>query len=164
MNRVAINACEVPLPLWVGALNEYSLKVLAVLQKENWDLSILLCNDVYIRRLNAQYRDKDEATDVLSFNLGETVTGEGGERRYLPGDIVISLETLGENARYFGVREDEELRRLVIHGILHLDGMDHETNERGEPMLCLQETVLAALSGDSILSERTTPKQKRERV
>jgi probable rRNA maturation factor len=159
MNRVEVNAEEVPLPPWIGALNRYILKVLAYLSKDRWDLSVLLCNDACIRHLNAQYRDRDEATDVLSFCLGETIEDEGGESRYLPGDIVISLETLGENARYFGVSGDEELRRLVIHGILHLDGMDHETNEPAEPMLRLQETVLAALAGTRIL-----PGKKRERA
>ncbi|GHV81800.1 hypothetical protein AGMMS49991_03630 [Spirochaetia bacterium] len=171
MNRVEINACEVPLPLWIGAFNQYILKVLTWLSKDRWDLSILLCNDAYIRRLNAQYRDRDEATDVLSFSLGETVLDAAGETRYLPGDIVISLETLGENARYFEVSEDEELRRLVIHGILHLDGMDHDTNEPAEPMLRLQETVLAALSGDRILPmdrffnvKKSATEKKRERA
>jgi probable rRNA maturation factor len=83
---------------------------------------------------------------VLSFFLGETRRG-----RYFPGDIVISLETLEENAAYFKVEPDEELRRLLVHGILHLDGMDHETNEKGESMLQLQEKVLAELAGERIL-------------
>jgi probable rRNA maturation factor len=98
MNRIEVSAEEVPLPAWTVQLTDFTQKVLDFLDKDNWDLSVLLCNDPYIRRLNAQYRDKDEATDVLSFTLGETVTDEG-ESRYLPGDIVISLETLTENAR-----------------------------------------------------------------
>jgi probable rRNA maturation factor len=69
----------------------------------------------------------------------------------LPGDIVISLESLAENSGYFHVSQDEELRRLLIHGILHLDGYDHDTNEGTEPMLQLQERLLAELAGEYIL-------------
>jgi probable rRNA maturation factor len=154
MNRVDVNAGELPLPGWAGAARDYSLKVLEKLGKDNWDLSVFLCDDRYIQSLNAQYRGRDEATDVLSFCLGETFGGEGEERRFLPGDIVISLETLEENARYFAIDRDEELRRLLIHGILHLNGMDHTTNEKTEPMLELQEKILADLAGESILSAR----------
>lgn len=154
MNQAAVHAGAISLPPWAGMVQAYALKVLEVLGKENWDLSVLFCNDAYIRSLNARYRHRDEATDILSFSLGETVTGAGGETRFLPGDIVISLETLRENARYFESSEDEELRRLLIHGILHLDGMDHETNEKTEPMLELQEKILTDLAGECILSAK----------
>ena len=146
MNRVSINVEEVPPLSWKGRAKSYILKVLHLLKKDKWDLSILFCGNNCIRSLNDRYRNKNEATDVLSFALDETKKG-----RYLPGDIVISLETLEENAAFFKVQPDEELRRLLVHGILHLDGMDHETNEEGEPMLQLQEKVLAELAGESIL-------------
>ncbi|MDR1586713.1 MAG: rRNA maturation RNase YbeY [Treponema sp.] len=142
MNRAEVRAEEVPLPPWADSLAAFSAKALDALGKDNWDLSILLCGDAYIRKLNAQYRDRDEATDVLSFALGgDCPDGEGGNR-CLPGDIVVSLETLEENSRYFEVSFDEELRRVIIHGILHLNGMDHRTNGKDEPMLLLQEELL----------------------
>jgi len=141
MNRVEINAEEVPLPGWSGALGDFALKVLDEITRDNWDLSILLCGDKTIKALNTTYRGKEEATDVLSFELGaQTPEEEGG--RFLPGDIVISLDTLRENSQYFKTSEDEELRRLLIHGILHLDGMDHRTNDDTEPMIALQEELL----------------------
>ncbi|MDR2159209.1 MAG: rRNA maturation RNase YbeY [Treponema sp.] len=152
MNRVEINAEEVPLPPWTEELENFVLRVLDVLGKENWDLSVLLCGGPYMRSLNFRYRGRDEGTDVLSFGMGETVE-EGGELRYLGGDIVISLPALEENARYFETAEDEELRRLLIHGILHLDGMDHKTSDGTEPMLCLQEKILTDLAGTRILPE-----------
>ncbi|GHT56958.1 endoribonuclease YbeY [Spirochaetia bacterium] len=151
MNRIEVNAEEVPLPEWEGALKNFTLKVLDEIRRDGWDLSVLLCNDSCIQSLNKQFRHKDEATDVLSFPLEETVKDEG-EDRYLPGDIVISLDTLVENSRYFNISEDEELRRLLIHGILHLDGMDHETNNETEPMLRLQEKILADLAGERIFA------------
>ena len=155
MNRVMVHAAEIPLPEWVNPLKEFVLKVLLVLKKDKWDISILLCGDKTIKDLNKIYRGKDEATDVLSFALGESrdFPSEGKRRsgRHTPGDIVISLETMRENARRFQVEEDEELRRLLIHGILHLDGMDHKTNDEAEPMLQLQERILAKLSKMQII-------------
>jgi probable rRNA maturation factor len=152
MNRVAISAEEVPLPSWSARADNFIIKVLDRLGRDRWDLSMLFCNNRYIRSLNARFRNIDEPTDVLSFALGTSYADETtGELRFLPGDIVVSLETLAENAGYFRVSQDEELRRLLIHGILHLDGMDHQTNGGAEPMLKLQEQILAELSGETIL-------------
>jgi probable rRNA maturation factor len=154
MNKVAINADDgVPLPGWISSLKKYALKVLARLGRDKWDLSILLCDDKTISALNLQYRGKAEATDVLSFMMGE---GEPFPHagRCVPGDIVISLDTLRENASRFNMSEDEELRRLLIHGILHLDGMNHRTNGKAEPMLRLQEDILAELAEERIMGRK----------
>jgi probable rRNA maturation factor len=151
MNKVAISADDgVPLPSWISSLKKYALKVLARMGRDKWDLSILLCDDKTISALNSQYRGKAEATDVLSFSLGEGDSFPTGGR-LVPGDIVISLDTLRENARRFNISEDEELRRLLIHGILHLDGMDHRTNGKAEPMLRLQEDILTELAEERVL-------------
>ncbi|MDR1836208.1 MAG: rRNA maturation RNase YbeY [Treponema sp.] len=150
MNNVTINAKEIKLPSWSANLCEFALKVLEEIKRDNWELSILLCRDKTITALNTQYRNKAEPTDILSFNLGDTIKS-GDKTVYLPGDIVISLDTLRENAGYFQTPEDEELRRLIIHGILHLDGMDHKTSGRTEPMLALQEEILSKLDGEHII-------------
>jgi probable rRNA maturation factor len=149
-----VRAAEMELPGWVKALRIFVRDVLMILKKDKWDLSILLCGDKTIKDLNTIYRGKEEATDVLSFSLGESAPfPPGGKRhgRHTPGDIVISLETMRENARRFKVEEDEELRRLLIHGILHLNGMDHRTNDENEPMLKFQENILEKLSKKQIL-------------
>jgi probable rRNA maturation factor len=91
---------------------------------------------------------------VLSFEQGDSYRDADGEDRFLAGDIVISLPALARNADDFGITRDEELRRLITHGILHLSGMDHEDNEASRPMLVLQEEILrgvAASGGPSIL-------------
>jgi probable rRNA maturation factor len=151
MNKVAISADDgVPLPGWVPSLKIFALKVLAKLGRDRWDLSVLLCGDGAMTALNSRYRGKDEATDVLSFSLNEGGAFPTGGR-LVPGDIVISLDTLKENASRFNISEDEELRRLLIHGILHLDGMDHRTNGKTEPMLRLQEDILTELAGEHIM-------------
>ena len=151
MNNVTANAEEVPLPPWSSSMCEFALKVLDEIKRDNWELSILLCTDKTITALNTRYRNKAEATDILSFSMGTTIQ-DGDRTVYYPGDIVISLETLGENARYFQIPQDEELRRLLIHGILHLDGMDHQTTDREEPMLALQEEILNRLKGERIIA------------
>jgi probable rRNA maturation factor len=150
MNNVTINAQDYPLPSWSGNACCFALKVLEEINRDNWELSVLLCGDKTITDLNYQYRNKNEPTDILSFNLGETVK-ENEKTVFLPGDIVISLDTLRENALYFQTPEDEELRRLLIHGILHLDGMDHKTLEKDEPMLELQENILNRLNTEQII-------------
>ena len=158
MNNVTVNAQEIDMPSWSGSMTGYALKVLDEIRRENWELSILLCNDKIITELNAKYRNKNEPTDILSFNLGEQIQ-DGENSVYLPGDIVISLDSMLENTKYFAVNEDEELRRLVIHGILHLDGMDHETlNDEKEPMLVLQEKILDSLKDEHILPKNGVKK------
>lgn len=157
MNTVIVNTLEIPLPPWSDLMSEYAVKVMDEIKHDNWELSIVLCDDKTITDLNTQYRNKSEPTDILSFNLGETIQ-DGDKTVYLPGDIVISLETLRENAGRFRIPEDEELRRLIIHGILHLDGMDHtnticESNKANEPMLILQEEILNKLKDNYIISD-----------
>jgi probable rRNA maturation factor len=151
MNRVELGAEGVALPSWGSSLSDFALSVLDRLGVDGWDLSVLLCGDAMIRELNSNYRGKDEATDVLSFSLDEWVVDDVLGKRYLPGDLAISLDTLEENARYFDVSPDEELRRLLIHGILHLRGMDHASNDEAEPMLRMQETLLSTLPQERII-------------
>ncbi len=140
-NRVALDMDELPEPPWAERFRLWLESLLDGLGKESWDLSAVLCGDALSARLNGEYRGKDGPTDVLSFPLGDWVE-EGAERRYLAGDLVISLTELARNAVTFGVTENEELKRLAVHGVLHLSGMDHETNDADEPMLALQETIL----------------------
>lgn len=79
-------------------------------------INIILVDDKAIRRLNKKFRKKDKATDVLAFPMGE----EG-----ILGDIAISRETAKKNAKRYGASYKRELKRLVIHGVLHLLGYDH---------------------------------------
>ena len=155
MNRVQVSTLEDPPPEWVGSLKNYVLKILACLGRDKWDLSVFLCDDETITGLNSRYRGKAQATDILSFVLEEGERFPSGGSRHLPGDIVISLDSLRENAGRFKTGEDEELRRLLIHGILHLDGMDHKSNSGTEPMLRLQERILTNLADEHIMGRRS---------
>ena len=83
-------------------------------------VSVLLTTDATIRRLNRQFRGKDKATDVLSFPAPESVAGG------VAGDIAISVPTARRQAREQGHALAVEIKVLVLHGLLHLAGYDHE--------------------------------------
>lgn len=150
MNEVSIDCRDIGEPLWRDAAEAFALKALEKLGLEDWSLSVLFCGDEFIQNLNREYRDKDEPTDVLSFIMGERQEEEGNER-YIAGDVIISVPFMERNAAEFGVSPDEELKRLLVHGILHLSGKDHENNDESQPMLVEQERILAALQGEHIL-------------
>lgn len=104
--------------------------VLDALECQNKELSVLFTDDANIRSLNAQYRNIDKSTDVLSFPQHD---GNGPEE--LPpllGDVVVSAETAGRQAREHGLSFEEELTLLLIHGTLHLLGYDHEKSPAEE--------------------------------
>jgi probable rRNA maturation factor len=112
-----------------------------------WKVGILLCGDPRITSLNMRYRQRNEATDVLSFPEEDGRKGDPVE-----GDIAISLDTLRRNAAEFGVSENEEMKRLLVHGLLHLAGMDHGQGKGGR-MLALQERILDALRSEVVFEE-----------
>ena len=109
-----------------------------------------------IQELNASYRNIDSPTDVLSFENGEDYTDEEGNEWFQAGDIAISLETLAKNATYFEVTENEELKRLLIHGVLHLNGYDHgeeHIEKNVEPvceMLKIQKNMMKKMETENL--------------
>ncbi|MBL7006436.1 MAG: rRNA maturation RNase YbeY [Spirochaetia bacterium] len=135
--------------------DEFSLdfiySVLDYLDIDNKEISIVLTGDNSISKLNKMYRNRDEPTDVLTFCQNEEIETFSIEAFSIEdnsnclGDIIISLDTLKRNTIYFKVTFEEELNRLLIHGILHLLGMNHETNNKDETMLILQEKILKEL-------------------
>jgi probable rRNA maturation factor len=99
-------------------------KLLGTLNLPEAELSVLFVGDRAMRTLNRQYRGKDRTTDVLSFALQE-----GRFNKVQPnmlGDIVISVPTAGRQAVDAGLTLQQELERLLVHGLLHLVGYDHE--------------------------------------
>jgi probable rRNA maturation factor len=110
------------------------------------EVEVLLAGDRTLRRLNRTYRGKDKATDVLSFPAYGFAPSYG----FAPaaelagvhgGDLAISLDTAKRQAKEHGHTLRDEVRVLLLHGLLHLSGMDHET-DRGE--MALRESALRA--------------------
>ena len=112
---------------------------------------VTFVSDEEIEELNREYREKDEPTDILTFALsdGDEFPNPEGEKEL--GDVFISLESMRRNAREFEVPDDEELERLLLHGLLHLSGMDHKSNDfSSEEMLLLQEKILREKRGEGL--------------
>ena len=120
-------------------------------------VSVLLTGNDEIRRLNREFRQKDKATDVLSFPSGQ-VNGHGG----VAGDLAISVETAAREAERRGHPLEIELKVLLLHGVLHLAGWDHETDsgemsEKEEALraeLGLEQGLIARAQGTAQSSER----------
>ncbi len=87
------------------------------------DVDVLLSDDRALRRLNRQFRGKNKATDVLSFPAPAEWAGEHA------GDLAISLETAARQAAEYRLTLRDEVRILLLHGVLHLAGMDHEIDD-----------------------------------
>jgi probable rRNA maturation factor len=130
------------------------------------ELSLSLVDDAEIRRLNRSWRGKDRPTDVLSFSLRE---GEFGCVSSALGDVVISLETAKRQGREHGLTLGEEVNRLLVHGILHLAGYDHEISFREERRMKRKEREMLRRIAEWCMREKmasqrrsTRPKRRRK--
>ena len=113
---------------------------------EDAELSVVLCDNTYIHELNKTYRNIDRPTDVLSFALNEgEEEGYDGPDTKLLGDIVISLDKTREQADEYGHSFERELAYLTVHGMLHILGYDHMTDEDKTEMRKEEEFVLHRL-------------------
>ncbi len=122
---------------------------MAVLLDDPAELSIVLCDDATMAPLNQQWRGKEGPTDVLSFpqEEGEALALPPGMPRQL-GDLVISVDTAARQADELGHDLRAELQVLVVHGLLHLLGYDHETgSEDAAVMRAEEDRVLTLLGG-----------------
>lgn len=142
---------------WVKNVKAFTKKVFSKLNYTNEELSIFFCDNETIKSLNENYRNIAKPTDVLSFEDGNLYERNGKEIKML-GDIAISVDAISENAKAFSVSENEEAKRLLIHGILHLHGFDHgnehlEKNKKQTcEMLCLQEKLVDEFKEEIIFS------------
>jgi probable rRNA maturation factor len=103
------------------AWTTFATKALAAIAKGESSATIAFVSDKRIRELNRQFRGIDKATDVLSF------PADGPDESNL-GDIAISAETAATQAKENGLSFDDEIAQLILHGLLHLSGYDHETD------------------------------------
>jgi probable rRNA maturation factor len=106
------------------------LKILKILECADKEISINFVDDTKIKQLNKQYLGKNKATNVLSFSLREDEYGNINPQ--VLGDIVISVETAQKDAVYGNLTVDQEIDFLIIHGLLHLLGYNHENTTKKE--------------------------------
>ena len=162
-NRVLVDVEEgMKAPEWLECIAPFAQKVLEKLEKTDWEVSFLFCTAPFIRKLNNDYRSIDSETDILSFEDGTEYTDEDGNIVFSAGDIAICIDVFMKNALEFGVEPDEELKRLIIHGLMHLSGMDHGEahigknwefeggTEEDRKMLVMQEQLVEFFSSEQL--------------
>ncbi|MEL6436891.1 MAG: rRNA maturation RNase YbeY [Pseudomonadota bacterium] len=108
------------------------------------ELSILMTHDAVVQHLNAQWRDKDKPTNVLSFPAMPSWRGKGVPP--MLGDIVLAFETIDSEAHLQGKALRDHVAHLIVHGFLHLLGYDHETDADAEDMEHMERAILANMN------------------
>ncbi len=111
-------------------------------------VGIIITGDREIHQLNLDYRNIDQPTDVLSFNQNYPDPETGLE--YL-GDVIISVSRAEKQARVGGHSVDQEIQLLVIHGILHLAGYDHDTEQNQKDMWIMQAKILTTINNPLVV-------------
>ena len=104
------------------------------------NINYLFCDDEYLLGINQRYLNHDTYTDIITFDY---VVGN-----LISGDIMISIDRVGENAAKFGVPFEHELRRVVVHGVLHLLGQGDKSDEEAREMRRLEEEALSLFHGE----------------
>jgi len=126
------------------------------LEPDQFAVSLLACDDARIAGLNAEFRGKPAPTNVLSWPSEERVATTPGEMPHLPaphpvgpplelGDIALAYETCAREAAEAGKAFDDHVTHLLVHGLLHLLGFDHETGPDADLMEGLETRILARL-------------------
>lgn len=114
-----------------GSIKEFLEKVIRKENKIPCDLNFIFTDDENLIEISRKYLGHDYFTDVVAFDYSEGKT--------IKGEIYISIDTVRANAKYFGLRVNEEVLRVMIHGILHLCGYDDKEKGEKEKMLERQE-------------------------
>ena len=125
-------------------------RVAPELANERLSAGVLLADDAEVRTLNRQWRSKDQPTNVLSFPMINRSTllalpSQGPEE--MLGDLALALETCGREASEKGVPLEDHAAHLIVHGLLHLAGYDHETSDQDAAAMEALETKALALLG-----------------
>jgi probable rRNA maturation factor len=141
-------------PAWEGAAAAASLVAVRAAAEAaladlapgpgTWELSILLTDDEAIAALNRDWRGKEGPTNVLSFPSDDDAPAADGPPALL-GDVIVAHATLVREAEAAGIPFADHLRHLVVHGVLHLLGYDHENDVEAEEMESRETEILAGL-------------------
>lgn len=125
--------------VWIEHAVLVGLEYLSLNETE-YEISVVLTNDAKIRTLNREYRGKDKPTNVLSFPQDDEV---------MLGDIVVSFETIKQEAESQGKSFQNHFQHMVVHSLLHLLGYDHMENNEAKEMETLEVEILAKIGIDN---------------
>lgn len=141
---VQVTSNRDPEPLALDAFERLGAFVLRMEEApDGVELSVALVSDDEMARLNGQYRGKEGPTDVLSFGCDDPCPAEAGEPVTL-GDVIIAPDVAVAQAADYGTTVEAELNLLLVHGILHLLGYDHESDEDAAAMQAREQLLLTA--------------------
>lgn len=115
--------------------------ILKVLSKEGFqceEVNYIFCDDAYLHKLNVQFLNHDTLTDIISF--------DNTMNKNVSGDIYISTERVADNAEIYEVAFEEELHRVIIHGMLHFMGYKDKTEEEASEMRNMENEALKLLN------------------
>jgi probable rRNA maturation factor len=152
-----------PLDVASDAVKAAAAALAAELRTGASEACVALSSDVEVERLNATHRGKQAPTNVLSFPAGSVAETDNAVRRL--GDLVLAAETVTRESAELGLPREHHLQHLVIHGLLHLLGYDHENDDEAETMEALEVRILARLgiddpyaaAGEPLTSRREKP-------
>jgi probable rRNA maturation factor len=150
-----LESLSLGIPLSKSALTRFLNRARKVVDLPG-EVEVLLTSDAELKRLNRAFRGKNKPTDILSFPAPPEIS------QHHAGDLAISLETAARQAAQFGHSLNEELRILILHGLLHLSGLDHESDQ-GE-MAARESALREALKLPGSLIARvsnSSPKPKK---
>jgi rRNA maturation RNase YbeY len=119
-------------------ISEWVINVIAEESKELGAINYIFCTDKYLLKINKEYLDHDEFTDVITF--------QDEEANNISGDIFISIDRVSENSQMFDVNFEDELSRVMIHGVLHLVGYGDKSADEIKVMRQKEESCLKLLS------------------
>ncbi len=122
-------------------LSEWISSVISSEEYREGDINYIFCDDDYLHKLNVEFLNHDTLTDIISFDYSV-----GKE---LHGDVFISIDRVKENAKDFKVSYDDELKRVLVHGVLHYCGYKDKTEEDAQEMRAKENHYLNQLNGKS---------------
>ena len=121
-------------------LNHYDLK--------SFDVNLIFTSDIYVSNLKKEFFSKNQWTDVIAFPMHTK------NKKFVEGEIYISMPTAKENAKRYNQSYGKELARLVIHGSLHLLGIEDDTNEKKEEMSTMEDYFLKDISWEELIEKK----------
>ena len=124
-----------PLKIQRQLLKNWIKSVILSEEKKIGNINYVFCSDEYLLEVNKQYLDHDYYTDIITFDYVEA--------NVISGDIFVSVDRVKDNASQFGVSFDVELRRILVHGVLHLIGFPDKKPEEKKLMTSKEDQYLA---------------------
>ena len=123
-------------------------KVLTHYDFKSFDVNLIFTSDIYVSNLKKEFFSKNQWTDVIAFPMHTK------NEKFVEGEIYISMPTAKENAKRYNQSYGKELARLVIHGSLHLLGIEDDTNEKKEKMINIEEHFLKEISWEELIEKK----------